>query len=186
MALFVAGLSHKNAPVELREQLAVEEDKLRELLSDVSATGVVQETLILSTCNRVEVYGVADAPGEARAMAFRHLCRYRGLDFSAVESVLHAPRRRGRPPRLPRGGQPGLDDDRRAADPGAGEGRLRAGPGLRDGGAAAPHAFQPGLRRGQARADGDGDRAPRGVGVLRGRRAGQEDLRGARPPGRAA
>src|SRR5256885_348477 len=89
MALFVAGLSHKNAPVELREQLAVEEDKLRELLSDVSATGVVQETLILSTCNRVEVYGVADAPGEARAMAFRHLCRYRGLDFSAVESVLY-------------------------------------------------------------------------------------------------
>jgi len=59
MTLFVAGLSHKNAPVELREQLAVEEDKLRELLRDVAATGAVQETLILSTCNRVEVYGVA-------------------------------------------------------------------------------------------------------------------------------
>src|SRR5437016_7684112 len=77
MALFVAGLSHKNAPVELREQLAVEEDKLRELLSDVSATGGVQETLILSTCNRVEVYRAADAPGEAPAAAFRPLCRYR-------------------------------------------------------------------------------------------------------------
>src|SRR2546426_5197353 len=89
MALFVAGLSHKNAPVELREQLAVEEDKLRELLSDVSATGVVQETLILSTCNRVEVYGVADAPGEARAVAFRHLCRYRGVNPASVEPVLY-------------------------------------------------------------------------------------------------
>src|SRR5881409_532458 len=89
MALFVAGLSHKNAPVELREQLAVEEDKLRELLSDVSATGVVQETLILSTCNRVEVYGVADAPGEARAAAFRHLCRYRGVSPASVEPVLY-------------------------------------------------------------------------------------------------
>ena len=89
MALFVAGLSHKNAPVELREQLAVEEDKLRELLSDVSATGVVQETLILSTCNRVEVYGVADAPGEARAVAFRHLCRYRGVSPASVEPVLY-------------------------------------------------------------------------------------------------
>src|SRR6058998_318686 len=89
MALFVTGLSHKNAPVELREQLAVEEDKLRELLSDVSATGVVQETLILSTCNRVEVYGVADAPGEARAVAFRHLCRYRGVNPASVEPVLY-------------------------------------------------------------------------------------------------
>src|SRR6059058_6088183 len=89
MALFVAGLSHKNAPVELREQLAVEEDKLRELLSDVSATGVVQETLILSTCNRVEVYGVADAPGEARAVAFRHLCRYRAVSPASVEPVLY-------------------------------------------------------------------------------------------------
>src|SRR5438034_11076604 len=86
MTLFVAGLSHKNAPVELREQLAVEEDKLRELLSDVSATGAVRETLILSTCNRVEVYGVAEAPGEARAVVFRHLCRYRGVAYGSVRS----------------------------------------------------------------------------------------------------
>src|SRR3989442_1705021 len=89
MALFVAGVSHKNAPVALREQLAVEEDKLRELLGDIQRDGVLPEVVVLATCNRVEVYGVADAPGEARAMAFRHLCRYRGLDFSAVESVLY-------------------------------------------------------------------------------------------------
>src|SRR5881396_41534 len=89
MTLFVAGLSHKNAPVELREQLAVEEDKLRELLSDVSATGAVRETLILSTCNRVEVYGVAEAPGEARAVVFRHLCRYRGVPHGSVEPLLY-------------------------------------------------------------------------------------------------
>ena len=89
MALFVAGVSHKNAPVALREQLAVEEDKLRELLGDIQRDGVLPEVVVLSTCNRVEVYGVADAPAEARALAFRHLCRYRGLDFSAVESVLY-------------------------------------------------------------------------------------------------
>src|SRR6266571_1595866 len=85
MTLFVAGLSHKNAPVELREQLAVEEDKLRELLRDVAATGAVQETLILSTCNRVEVYGVA----EARAVVFRHLCRHRGLSHASIEPLLY-------------------------------------------------------------------------------------------------
>src|SRR5439155_1286465 len=59
MPLFVAGLSHRNAPVELREQLAVDEDKLRELLRDAAASGAVREVLVLSTCNRVEVYAVS-------------------------------------------------------------------------------------------------------------------------------
>ncbi|HZN50703.1 MAG TPA: glutamyl-tRNA reductase, partial [Methylomirabilota bacterium] len=89
MALFVAGLSHRNAPVELREQLAVDEDKLREVLRDLAATGVVREALILSTCNRVEVYAVADVPGEARAATFRHLCSHRGVDSASVETALY-------------------------------------------------------------------------------------------------
>ncbi len=89
MALFVAGLSHRNAPVELREQLAVDEDKLRELLRDVAATGVVREVLILSTCNRVEVYAIADVPGEARTATFRQLCRHRGVEPASVETVLY-------------------------------------------------------------------------------------------------
>jgi glutamyl-tRNA reductase len=89
MPLFVAGLSHKNAPVALREQLAVEEDKLRELLLDLQSGDVLREVVVLSTCNRVEVYGVADAPGEARAVAFRHLCRHRGVELAAVEPLLY-------------------------------------------------------------------------------------------------
>ena len=89
MALFVAGLSHKNAPVELRERLAVEEDKLREVLADLQATAVMPEVVVLSTCNRVEVYGVAEAPGEARTLVFRHLCRQRGIDLTQVESALY-------------------------------------------------------------------------------------------------
>ena len=89
MTVFVAGLSHRNAPVALREQLAVEDDKLRELLRDVHATGVLREAVVLSTCNRVELYAVAEAPGEARAAVFRHLCRYRGIDPARVETVLY-------------------------------------------------------------------------------------------------
>src|SRR5204863_24367 len=45
MPLFVAGLSHRNAPVELRERLAVDEDKLRELLRDAAASGAGREVL---------------------------------------------------------------------------------------------------------------------------------------------
>jgi len=89
MGLFVAGLSHKNAPVALREQLAVEADKLREILRDVLGAGVLREVLVLSTCNRVEVYGEAEAPGEARAVAFGHLCRYRGVDPATIEDTLY-------------------------------------------------------------------------------------------------
>src|SRR2546428_12299839 len=89
MPLFVAGLSHRNAPVELREQLAVDEDKLRELLRDAAASGAVREVLVLSTCNRVEVYAVADVPGEARGALFRQLCRNRGIETAPVEALLY-------------------------------------------------------------------------------------------------
>jgi glutamyl-tRNA reductase len=89
MALFAAGLSHKNAALALREQLAADEDKVRETLRDLVAAGALREGVILSTCNRVEVYGVADVPGEARALAFRHLCRQRGVDASTVEGTLY-------------------------------------------------------------------------------------------------
>jgi glutamyl-tRNA reductase len=89
MPLFVTGLSHRTAPVEVREPLAVEEDKLREILRDIQATGTVGEAVILSTCNRVEVYGVAEVPGEARAIAVRHLCQYRGVEPASLEPYLY-------------------------------------------------------------------------------------------------
>jgi len=87
--LFMSGLSHKTAPIAVREQLVVEEDKLREILVDLCATGVVSEVMVLSTCNRVEVYGVADAPGEARALAFRRLGQHRGVDPTSLETLLY-------------------------------------------------------------------------------------------------
>ena len=89
MALFVAGLSHKNAALALREQLAADEDKVREILRDVMGAGALREAVILSTCNRVEIYGVADVPGEARVLAFRQLCRQRGVESTAVEGALY-------------------------------------------------------------------------------------------------
>jgi len=89
MPLFAAGVSHKNAPLALREQLAADEDKVREILRDLVGGGTLREAVILSTCNRVEVYGVADVPGEARAATFRHLCRQRGVASAAVEGLLY-------------------------------------------------------------------------------------------------
>jgi glutamyl-tRNA reductase len=87
--LFVAGMSHRTAPIELREQLALEEEKIREILGDLANHGVLQEVMILSTCNRVEVYGVAAVPGEARAQAFGRLGSHRGLAWRELEPLLY-------------------------------------------------------------------------------------------------
>jgi len=88
--LFVAGMSHRTAPVEVREQLALEDDKLREVVAALGAQGTAAELMILSTCNRVEVYGVAEAPGEARAAAFRQLGAHRGVGLPSIEPHLYA------------------------------------------------------------------------------------------------
>jgi glutamyl-tRNA reductase len=89
MTLFACGLSHRTAPLEIREPLALDEDALRDVLRDLVATEVVGEAVILSTCNRVEVYGVAAVPGEARSAAFRCLCRRRGVDPASLEPLLY-------------------------------------------------------------------------------------------------
>ena len=57
MKLFVAGISHKTAPVEIREQVAVQRNELRDLARYLKWFGHLNETVLLSTCNRVEIYG---------------------------------------------------------------------------------------------------------------------------------
>jgi len=55
--VFVLGVSHHTSPVELREKLAVDGKQLGETAVQVAKTAALQEVLIVSTCNRVEVYG---------------------------------------------------------------------------------------------------------------------------------
>jgi glutamyl-tRNA reductase len=55
MKLLVTGVSHKTAPVEVREGLAFREEALAEALTDLRSRDGVEEALILSTCNRVEI-----------------------------------------------------------------------------------------------------------------------------------
>ncbi|MCB4757485.1 MAG: glutamyl-tRNA reductase [Elusimicrobia bacterium] len=56
MGLVVIGLSHKTAPVELREHLAVPTSRLEEILNEIKSLEGVKETVVLSTCNRFEIY----------------------------------------------------------------------------------------------------------------------------------
>jgi len=58
--MFVAGISFKTAPVALREQLAVTPSRLIETATRLKEQGGLSELALLCTCNRVELYGVAD------------------------------------------------------------------------------------------------------------------------------
>jgi glutamyl-tRNA reductase len=88
-SLFVCGLSHHTAPIEVREQLALDSDKVREILADLAGTGVLAEGMILATCNRVEVYGLAEVPGDARRAVFNRLGGHRGFGPEAIEPLLY-------------------------------------------------------------------------------------------------
>ena len=57
MKLFAAGISHRTAPVELREQLAVKQSDIADLAFVLKCFGHLDEIVLLSTCNRVEIYG---------------------------------------------------------------------------------------------------------------------------------
>ncbi|MDQ6630231.1 MAG: glutamyl-tRNA reductase, partial [Verrucomicrobiota bacterium] len=56
MSIIVIGLSHHSSPVTLREQFAFAESAIPEALKKLRQTGLADEAVILSTCNRVEIY----------------------------------------------------------------------------------------------------------------------------------
>jgi glutamyl-tRNA reductase len=58
MTIIVVGLSHKTAPVEVREMVAIPPSRMRDALHRLCAYHGIKEAIVLSTCNRVEVYAV--------------------------------------------------------------------------------------------------------------------------------
>ena len=81
MNVIVIGLSHHSSPVELRERFAFAEAKIPGALMALRASGMVGEAVILSTCNRVEIYA---ATALAPATAFAGLKNFL-KDFHALE-----------------------------------------------------------------------------------------------------
>jgi glutamyl-tRNA reductase len=77
MEISVTGVNHRRAPVELREKLAVDDAAIQSALAELQKSFSAQELVILSTCNRVELYSVHDGvppPPEAitEVLARRH------------------------------------------------------------------------------------------------------------------
>ena len=94
--LFVVGLNHQTAPLDLREKLAVSKDALRPVFETLRARGLAEE-LVVSTCNRVEIYGSADTGPAAAEQARALLAERAGADLDGmlyahrgVDAVRHA------------------------------------------------------------------------------------------------
>ena len=67
MSLLVQGLSHKTAPIQIREQLSFDLSDLKKALPELNAVNGINESMIVSTCNRTELYckldqGLEDKP----------------------------------------------------------------------------------------------------------------------------
>jgi glutamyl-tRNA reductase len=86
----VVGLSHRTAPVEVRERLAVAPNRLQREVREI-ATGLrLDEALLISTCNRVELYSTSADPVEAARSAKQMLAKR--LPGPATDDVLYQER----------------------------------------------------------------------------------------------
>src|SRR5687768_805472 len=96
MPLHVLGINHHSAPLEIREKLAFAPERQPDALADLAVQPGVGEAVLVSTCNRTEVYCRSEDPASARAWLVREAERA-GLALephlychSGQEAVRHA------------------------------------------------------------------------------------------------
>ena len=88
MSVLVFGVSHRSAPVAVLEQLAADESEQGKLVERVLQSPLVTEAMLLSTCNRVEVYAVVDAFHGGLSVISQVLADHAGM--SVGELTKHA------------------------------------------------------------------------------------------------
>ncbi|PYT80077.1 MAG: glutamyl-tRNA reductase [Acidobacteria bacterium] len=88
MEIVLVGLNHRTAPVEVRERVSFTAEQARRASEQLRSKGILEETLVLSTCNRSEVYGVPpeashdSAPGLSTFLSEFHSVRLEVLNGS--------------------------------------------------------------------------------------------------------
>lgn len=85
--IVAVGLSHHTAPVEVRERLALPPNQVPRVLQELNSTGATKEAMLLSTCNRVELYAVPGDDGERAIKSW--LSRYKGPKGEPLDRYLY-------------------------------------------------------------------------------------------------
>jgi glutamyl-tRNA reductase len=93
--LLAIGISHKTAPVEVRERLALTDARAVEFVRDLHGAPEVQEVVALSTCNRTELYLVVDDPVEAESTVLGMLAKQAGIQPTALAPSIYSHRNCG-------------------------------------------------------------------------------------------
>lgn len=87
MIIFAFGINHKSAPVELRERIAFSDAQVSSATQSLVASGLAKEVVILSTCNRTEIYCAAPALPSAVALE-NWLASFHGIDAGDVTDYM--------------------------------------------------------------------------------------------------
>ncbi|HSZ15303.1 MAG TPA: glutamyl-tRNA reductase [Solirubrobacteraceae bacterium] len=90
--LLALGISHKTAPVALRERLAFSERDASEFARQATATDEVREAVVISTCNRTEVYLVVGDAVRAESDVLGLLARRAEIRPTELADVIYSPR----------------------------------------------------------------------------------------------
>jgi len=90
--LLALGISHKTAPVALRERLAFSDEQGGQFAAEATATAEVREAVVISTCNRTEVYLVVGDPVRAEADVLGLLARRAGIRPTELAEAIYSPR----------------------------------------------------------------------------------------------
>ena len=89
MNLVLVGLSHKTAPVNIREKLHFPEPQLLEALELLRTRYDAQESMILSTCNRVEVLAQTSDSPEAVRQVKDFICNFHKVPYDTLQQFLY-------------------------------------------------------------------------------------------------
>src|SRR3954468_6951506 len=89
MTVLVVGLSHRSAPVDVLERAAVAASDVPKLVAEMLRGEHVSEAMLVSTCNRVEVYAVVDAFHAGLAEIVAVLARHAGMEPAMVYEHLY-------------------------------------------------------------------------------------------------
>jgi glutamyl-tRNA reductase len=90
--LLAIGISHKTAPVEVRERLALPEARAVDFVRELRGTGDVQEAVAISTCNRTELYLVVGDPVEAESRVLAMLSSQAGIRPTQLTGSIYSHR----------------------------------------------------------------------------------------------
>ncbi|MBT9433083.1 glutamyl-tRNA reductase [Candidatus Sodalis endolongispinus] len=89
MTLLALGINHKTAPVALRERVAFSPETLDQALGSLLAQPLVQGGVVLSTCNRTELYLSVEQQADLQEALVRWLCDYHQLEPVEVRQSLY-------------------------------------------------------------------------------------------------